>query len=66
MIEKSIEIKGMSCNHCVTAVKKELSKLQLELAEVNIGSIKIIYDETKTTDLQIESAIAEAGFEAVK
>ena len=66
MIEKSIQINGMSCNHCVMAVKKELSKLNLESSEVTIGSAKILFDESKATESQIEDAIKEAGFEVVK
>ncbi len=66
MIEKSIQINGMSCNHCVMAVKKELSKLNLESSEVTIGSAKILFDESKATESQIEDAIKEAGFEVIK
>lgn len=66
MIEKSIKINGMSCNHCVMAVKKELSKLNIDSVEVTIGSAKILFDETKATESQIEEAIKEAGFEVVK
>jgi copper chaperone CopZ len=66
MIEKSIKINGMNCNHCVMAVKKELSKLSLDSAEVTIGNAKILFDETKATESQIEEAIKEAGFEVVK
>lgn len=66
MIEKSIKINGMSCNHCVMAVNKELSKLNIDSAEVSIGNAKILFDETKTTESQIEEAIKEAGFEVVK
>ncbi|MBI3123658.1 MAG: heavy-metal-associated domain-containing protein [Ignavibacteriales bacterium] len=66
MIEKSIKINGMNCNHCVMSVKKELSKLTLESAEVTIGSAKVVYDETKANETQIEAAIVEAGFEVAK
>lgn len=66
MIEKSIQINGMNCNHCVMAVKKELSKLTLESAEVTIGKAKVVFDETKANEAQIEAAIVEAGFEVAK
>lgn len=66
MIEKSIKINGMSCNHCVMSVNKELAKLNIDSAEVTIGNAKILFDETKTTESQIEEAIKEAGFEVVK
>lgn len=66
MIEKSIQINGMNCNHCVMAVKKELSKLTLESVEVTIGKAKVVFDETKANEAQIEAAIVEAGFEVAK
>lgn len=55
-------IDNMSCQHCVIAVKKELSKLELESYEVEIGSAKVIFDETKVSSELIEKAIREAGF----
>ena len=66
MKEQEIKISGMNCNHCVMAVKKELSKLTLDSSDVQIGSAKIRYDEPKVTQLQIEEAIVEAGFTVVK
>ncbi len=59
-------IDNMSCQHCVMAVKKELSKLKLESFEVEIGSAKISFDETKILYEQIESAIEEAGYKIKK
>jgi copper chaperone CopZ len=48
------------------AVKKELSKLTLESAEVTIGNAKVVFDETKANETLIEAAIVEAGFEVAK
>jgi copper chaperone CopZ len=62
MNEKIFIIEGMSCNHCVMAVKKELAKLNVESAEVAVGSAKVRYDESKTNNAAIEKAITEAGF----
>ena len=66
MKEQEFIIKGMNCNHCVMAVKKELAKLQLESSEVKIGNAKINYDDLKVTESQIEDAIVNAGFEIIK
>ena len=62
MTELNYKINGMSCIHCVMAVKKELSKLNLESAEVEIGSAKVKFDETKIASSAIENAILEAGY----
>ncbi len=66
MAEKIFIIENMSCHHCVMAVKKELSKLNLNSFQVEIGSAKINYDESITTDEQIEKAIEEAGYKVRK
>lgn len=64
----SIEIKidGMSCGHCVMAVKKELSRLNLDSFDVQIGFANINYDESKINFEDIEKAIEEAGFKIRK
>jgi len=66
MTTQEFKIEGMSCGHCVMAVKKELSKLNLESAEVEIGSAKVNFDETKVNSSTIENAITEAGYKVVK
>ncbi len=65
MIKKEFKIEGMSCGHCVMAVNKELSKLDLDDKEVEIGSAKVRFDETKTSDQRIKEAIEEAGYKVV-
>jgi len=66
MKEVNYKINGMSCMHCVMAVKKELSKLELDSADVQIGSAKIKFDEIKVKQDSIEQAIADAGYAIVK
>ncbi|MHB8905565.1 MAG: heavy-metal-associated domain-containing protein [Melioribacteraceae bacterium] len=66
MTTQEFKIEGMSCGHCVMAVKKELSKLNLESADVQIGSAKVNFDETKVNSSAIENAITEAGYKVVK
>lgn len=65
MKELSYKINGMSCMHCVMAIKKELSKLDLDSMEVEIGSAKITFDETKIEPSAVENAIKQAGYEIV-
>ena len=66
MTELSYQINGMSCMHCVMAVKKELSKLNLESFEVEIGSAKVKFEESKVEASAVEKAIIEAGYEIKK
>ena len=65
MKELHYKIGGMSCNHCVMAVKKELSKLNPESMDVEIGSVRVVIDETKIKPDLIEKAIAEAGYKII-
>jgi copper chaperone CopZ len=66
MTTKELKIEGMSCGHCVMAVKKELGKIQNMIVEdVQIGSAKVQYDETKVTEKIITDAVEEAGFKLI-
>ncbi len=65
MKTEKIKIDGMSCGHCVMAVRKELSRLPLKIKDVSIGSAEVEYDETKVTYDEIKKAIANAGYSVV-
>jgi copper chaperone CopZ len=59
---EKIKIDGMSCGHCVMAVKKELSKLPVNIKDVSIGSADLEYDETLLANEDIAKAINNAGY----
>ena len=65
MIEKTYKIKGMSCNHCVKSVEIELSEIDVDSYNVEIGSAIVKYDESKLSDSDIVKAVEEAGFTVV-
>jgi len=62
MKSEKIQIKGMSCMHCVKAVKDELSKLNVIVKNVGVGSAEIEYDEENIEREEILKAIKEAGY----
>lgn len=63
---EELKIEGMSCNHCVMAVKKELEKLNGLLVEkIKIGSAKVEYDDSKISKEDISRAIDDAGYKLV-
>ena len=62
MKTKILLIDGMSCQHCVMAVRKELSKLDIKIGDVRIGSAEIDYDDEKVSNAQLEEAVKEAGY----
>jgi copper chaperone len=67
MAEAKIKIEGMSCQHCVMAVKKALGDVPGILeSDVQIGSAVIKYDESKTKKEDIETKIEKAGYKVVK
>ncbi len=65
-MKKTLKIDGMSCNHCVMSVQKNLSKLTLNELKVNIGSADVDYDENKVTENEIIKAIEESGYKVLK
>ncbi len=67
MKTQELKIEGMSCHHCIMAVKKELSKLEnVKIEDVQIGSVKVQYDENKVSEKELEAAIDEAGYKLIK
>ena len=62
MKTKTLLIDGMSCQHCVMELKKHLTKLDIKIKDVQIGSAEIDYDDEKISDAQLEEAVKEAGF----
>jgi copper ion binding protein len=63
MKEITINIDGMSCQHCVMRVKKALEGLAgISNLSVEVGSAKMSFDESKIRQADIENAIAKAGY----
>jgi copper chaperone len=60
-----LTIEGMSCEHCVRAVKNRLATTPgVMVDEVAIGTAKLRYDPAKTNVEEIEEAIADEGYTA--
>ncbi|HEC97780.1 MAG TPA: copper chaperone [Nitrospirae bacterium] len=65
MTEITLEIEGMSCQHCVMRVKKAIDGIDgVSSSEVSTGSAKIIYDDSRTDRDAIEKAVQDAGYKA--
>jgi len=63
MKKQELLIDGMSCGHCVKALKNELSAIQgLIVQDVKIGKAIIEYDPDTVSDEDILHAIDESGF----
>jgi copper chaperone len=63
MKHADLQITGMTCNHCVMALREELMKLQgVILDDIGIGSAKVDYDESRISRKVIEDAVGAAGY----
>lgn len=63
MAEAKIRIDGMSCQHCVMAVRKALGGVAgVDSSDVEIGSAVVRYDEGKVSPKDLEAAVEKAGF----
>jgi copper chaperone len=61
----TIKIKGMTCNHCVMAVKKTLSGIDgISNVNVSLERGEASFDETKPVDREvIRERIKKAGYD---
>ena len=63
MAEKDIKIEGMSCHHCVMALRKSFTMVPgVTDADVEVGRARVTYDEAKVTDEALAEAVTRAGF----
>lgn len=64
MATLELEISGMSCGHCVSAVRGALQELDgVDVKKVEIGSATVEYDPARSSREAIENAIEEAGYQ---
>jgi copper chaperone len=60
-----LKIEGMSCEHCVRAVKNRLTATPgVAVDEVTIGLARLRFDPQRTSVDEIENAIADEGYTA--
>lgn len=61
----TVKISGMSCNHCVAAVKNALKDLPgVKALDVKVGEA-VIETEGALDAQAVRNAVAEAGYEVV-
>jgi len=62
--EQTFRISGMSCQHCVMAVRAELAKLPgVEIRELEVGRATVRYDQTRVRGEDLVRAIRAAGYD---
>lgn len=68
MEKVSLNVEGMSCGHCVNAIKNALGELD-GIVEVDVNleekKVNVEYDNSKITIDKIKEVIDEEGYEVV-
>ena len=67
MATAKLKVTGMTCGHCVSAVKSALeSTTGVESAQVdlNAGTAFVQYDEARTTPQDLTAAVMQEGYQA--
>ncbi|MBT8400895.1 MAG: cation transporter [Rhodothermia bacterium] len=59
-----LEIDGMSCQHCVHAVRTALEGLEgVVVTDVQIGSAEVAIDPSRVNRTEVERSVAEEGYQ---
>ncbi|WP_026893578.1 heavy-metal-associated domain-containing protein [Clostridiisalibacter paucivorans] len=66
-MKKSIMIEGMSCQHCVMAVKKALNELSgVKEVDVDLQGKKAEVQVENVSNDDLKKAVEEAGYDVVE
>lgn len=64
----TLNVKGMSCSHCVKAIEGALSELNgVKRSQVDLrgGTVTVEYQDGAVTVEQMKEAIEDAGYDVV-
>ena len=67
MARTKLDVTGMTCNHCVHAVKsalEELAGVRSARVDLDAGTAVVDYDDAKTSPREMQAAVADAGYQA--
>lgn len=68
MEQTTLNIQGMTCGHCESAVNNALTELQgVENVQVNLdkGTAEVSYDSSKVSTETMKEAVEEQGYDVV-
>jgi copper chaperone len=66
MAKVTLNVKGMSCSHCVNAVEKAVREAGASgTVDLAGGTVTIEYDENTVTLEQLKQAIEDQGYDVV-
>lgn len=67
MARTTLNVSGMTCNHCVHSVKSALEDVEgVRSARVDLdgGNALVDYDDALTSPRELTAAVADAGYQA--
>jgi copper chaperone CopZ len=60
-----LAVQGMTCGHCVAAVRRALEEQDgVQVEEVAIGSARVAYDPARTSPERLAAVVDEEGYAA--
>jgi len=63
MTNATLHIQGLSCAHCVSAVRGALSTLPtVEITSFEFGRADLTFDETVVTPDRLTAVVSDAGY----
>jgi copper chaperone len=63
----TVNIQGMTCNHCVMSIRRELAKVPGVLVdEVTIGRAALRIDSALAGEAEIRNAVEAAGYRVIE
>lgn len=68
MTNKTLNVKGMSCGHCVNSIEKSVGKLNgVEMVKVHLqdGKVDITFNPDKVGLKDITEVMEEQGYDVV-
>ncbi|GGB06637.1 copper chaperone [Macrococcus hajekii] len=68
MASQTLDVRGMTCEHCVNAVETSVGALGgVEQVNVDLenGKVNVDYDDSKATVQDIRDAIEDQGYEVL-
>ena len=66
MTEKTYTVEGMTCSHCVTSVREEVSEVEgVTGVDVDLATGRLVVRGEEVSDTTVGEAVAEAGYELV-
>jgi len=63
-----LNVEGMSCSHCVNAIKKSVGELDgVSNVDIDLAakSVKVEFDSNKVSEENIKLAIEDQGYDVV-